>query len=75
MKHKKLIAKCFREKANKINPDHKLDKLMWDSLTKITLIAEFNKKFKKNLNFNKFEKLKTFIELNDLIEQTLKSKK
>ena len=48
---------------------------MWDSLTKITLIAEFNKKFKKNLNFNKFEKLNTFIELNDLIEQTLKSKK
>tara|TARA_Y100001970_G_C14257775_1_gene876887 strand:+ start:4470 stop:4691 length:222 start_codon:yes stop_codon:yes gene_type:complete len=73
MKHKNLIAKSFKEKISEINSNNCVNKYAWDSLTKITLITEINKKYKKNIDFRKFEKIKTFAQLDKLIQDTIKS--
>lgn len=73
MKHKNLIAKSFKEKVSEINSNNNVNKYAWDSLTKITLITEINKKYKKNIDFRKFEKIKTFAQLDKLIQDTIKS--
>jgi acyl carrier protein len=73
MEHINLIAKSFKVKSSKISPSGKVSEYEWDSLTKITLITEFNKKYKKNIDFRKFEKIKTFGELDKLIQTTVKS--
>ncbi len=72
MKYKKLIAKSFKEKLDKIEKNKKLENFNWDSLTKITLITEVHKMFNKNLDYTKFDKTKTFDQLNKLIEKTVK---
>ena len=51
MEHRKLIAKSFKEKINKIEKNKKLADFNWDSLTKITLITEIHKIFNKNFKF------------------------
>ena len=72
MKYKNLIAKSFKEKLNKIEKNKKLDDFSWDSLTKITLITEVYKMYNKNLDYTKFDKTKTFDQLDKLIEKTVK---
>ena len=72
MKYKKLIAKSFKEKLDKIEKNKKLENFNWDSLTKITLITEVHKMFNKYLDYTKFDKTKTFDQLNKLIEKTVK---
>jgi len=72
MEHGKLIAKSFKEKINNIEKNKKLADFNWDSLTKITLITEIQKIFNKNLDYTKFDKIKTFEQLNKLIEKTVK---
>ena len=72
MKYKKLIAKSFKEKSDKIEKNKKLEDFNWDSLTKISLITEVHKVFNKNLDYTKFDKIKTFDQLNKLIEKTVK---
>ena len=73
MKHKKLIAKSFKEKLSEIESNKNVNEFVWDSLTKITLITEVNKKYKKNLDYKKFDKIKFFSQLDKLIEDTIKS--
>lgn len=73
MKHKKLIAKSFKEKLSEIESNKNVSDFVWDSLTKITLITEVNKKYKKNLDYKKFDKIKIFSQLDKLIEDTIKS--
>tara|TARA_B100000795_G_C22593949_1_gene358549 strand:+ start:187 stop:405 length:219 start_codon:yes stop_codon:yes gene_type:complete len=72
MKYKRLIAKSFKEKSDKIEKNKKLEDFNWDSLTKISLITEVHKVFNKNLDYKKFDKIKTFDQLNKLIEKTVK---
>lgn len=72
MKYRKLIAKSFKEKFVKIEKNKKLTDFNWDSLTKISLITDVHKMFNKNLDYTKFDKIKTFDQLNKLIEKTVK---
>ena len=72
MKYLSLISKCFKQKFNNEDLNKSLNEFIWDSLTKITLMTELNKKYKKNVDFKKLEKIKTFKELDNLIEKTIK---
>lgn len=72
MKYLPLISKCFKQKFNNKDLNKNINDFLWDSLTKITLMTELNKKYKKNIDFKKLEKIKTFKELDDLIEKTIK---
>jgi acyl carrier protein len=72
MKHKNLIANSFNENEKKINEKKLLSEYNWDSMTKISLITAINKKFKKNIDYRKFNNLKTFEDLDKLISKTLK---
>ena len=74
MKHIRIISKAFNQKFVKTDSIKKLDDLIWDSLVKITLITEINKKYKKTLDFRKFEKIKTLNQLDKLIENTIINK-
>jgi len=72
MIYKDLIAKSFNEAKNKIQKDTPVSKFNWDSMTKINLITNIDKKFKKSINYQKFDKIKTFDDLDKLIQKTLK---
>jgi acyl carrier protein len=72
MKHKNLIANSFNENEKKINEKKLLSEYNWDSMTKISLITAINKKYKKNIDYRKFNNLKTFEDLDKLISKTLK---
>ena len=74
MKHIKIISKAFNKKFVKTDSIKKLDDLIWDSLVKITLITEINKKYKKTLDFRKLEKIRTLHQLDKLIENTIINK-
>ena len=74
MKYIRIISKAFNQKFVKTDTIKKLDDLIWDSLVKITLITEINKKYKKTLDFRKFEKIKTLNQLDKLIENTIINK-
>ena len=67
-----LIAKSFNESKKDIKKNLLLTKFNWDSMTKINLITFVSKKYNKNLDYKKFEKLKTFNDLNNLITKTIK---
>tara|TARA_B100000795_G_scaffold266449_1_gene249650 strand:+ start:123 stop:341 length:219 start_codon:yes stop_codon:yes gene_type:complete len=72
MKYIDLIAKSFNESKKDIKKNLLLTKFNWDSMTKINLITFVSKKYNKNLDYKKFEKLKTFNDLNNLITKTIK---
>lgn len=72
MKHKNLIANSFNENEKKITEKKLLSEYNWDSMTKISLITAINKKYKKNIDYRKFNNLKTFEDLDKLISKTLK---
>mgnify|MGYP001434590030 CR=1 FL=1 len=72
MKHVQLISKSFKQRIKKDDSNKNLNDFIWDSLIKITLITEFNKKYKKNLDYKKIEKIKTFKQLDKLIESAIK---
>jgi len=72
MKHKNLIANSFNENEKKINEKKLLSEYNWNSMTKISLITAINKKYKKNIDYRKFNNLKTFEDLDKLISKTLK---
>lgn len=72
MKYIDLIAKSFNESKNDIKKDLLLTKFNWDSMTKINLITFVDKKYNKTLDYKKFDKLKTFGDLNNLITKTIK---
>ena len=63
MKFKQIIAKSFNEPTKKISENLKLSKFNWDSMAKINLITIIDKKYNKTLDFRKFEKIKTFKDL------------
>lgn len=72
MKYQDLIAKSFNEPQKSIKENLLLSKFNWDSMTKINLITIIDNRYKKTLDYRKFEKLKTFGDLNKLIIKTLK---
>tara|TARA_B110000003_G_C16519629_1_gene484455 strand:- start:68 stop:286 length:219 start_codon:yes stop_codon:yes gene_type:complete len=72
MKYKDLIAKSFNETKNKIQKNILVSKYNWDSMTKINLITNIDNKFKKTIDYKKFDKIKTFEDLDKLIQKTLK---
>ena len=72
MKYIDIIAKSFNESKKDIKKNLLLTKFNWDSMTKINLITFVSKKYNKNLDYKKFEKLKTFNDLNNLITKTIK---
>ena len=72
MKYVDLIAKSFGVSKKKIKENLLVSDFNWDSLTKINIISNVNNKYKKTLDFRKFEKIKTFNDLNKLITSSLK---
>ena len=72
MIHRDLIAKSFNETKSKIKKNIFVSKYNWDSMTRINLITNIDKKFKKNIDYKKFDKIKTFGDLDKLIQKTLK---
>ena len=72
MIHEDLIAKSFNEAKSKIKKNILVSKYNWDSMTIINLITNIDKKFKKNIDYKKFAKIKTFGDLDKLIQKTLK---
>ena len=72
MIHEDLIAKSFNEAKSKIKKNILVSKYNWDSMTIINLITNIDKKFKKNIDYKKFDKIKTFGDLDKLIQKTLK---
>jgi acyl carrier protein len=72
MKHINLIAQSFNESKSDLKENLPLAKYNWDSMTKINLITLIDKKYNKSLDYKKFDKLKTFGDLNNLIIKTLK---
>ena len=72
MIHRDLIAKSFNEAKSKIQKNIFVSKYNWDSMTRINLITNIDKKFKKNIDYKKFDKIKTFGDLDKLIQKTLK---
>ena len=72
MIHRDLIAKSFNEAKSKIKKNILVSKYNWDSMTIINLITNIDKKFKKNIDYKKFDKIKTFGDLDKLIQKTLK---
>ena len=74
MKNIKIISKLFKLKFTNKDSVKNLEDFIWDSLTKITLITELDKKYKKTIDFKKLEKIKTLNQLDKLIENTIKKK-
>ena len=72
MKYLSLISKCFKQKFKNEDLNRNLNDFIWDSLVKITLMTEINKKYKKNIDFKELEKIKTFKQLDNLIQKTIK---
>lgn len=72
MKYKNIIALSFEEPKNAIKESFLLEKYNWDSMTKINLITRIDKKYKKTIDYKKFDKLKTFGDLDILIAKSLK---
>lgn len=72
MKFINLIATILEVKKEKIKLDHNINLYNWDSMAKINLITAINKKYKKNIDVNKFQKIKTIKDLNSLIDKTTK---
>ncbi len=72
MKYKNIIALSFEESKTAIKESFLLEKYNWDSMTKINLITRIDKKYKKTIDYKKFDKLKTFGDLDILIAKSLK---
>ena len=72
MKHINIISKSFGLNKKKIKDNEKVEKFIWDSMTKINLITFVNEKFSKTLDHTKFEKIVYFKDIDNLIEKTIK---
>ena len=72
MKHIDIISKSFGVDKKKIKDNDKVDKLIWDSMTKINLISLVNEKFSRAIDHTKLEKIVYFKDLDKLIETTIR---
>lgn len=72
MKHRKIIANCFNENEKNIKEKTRVDKFNWDSMTKINIISNIDKKYKKLIDHKEFSKVKYFRDLDNLISKTIK---
>ncbi len=72
MKHIKIISKSFGVDKKKIKYNDRVDKLIWDSMTKINLISLVNEKFSKAIDHTKLEKIIYFKDIDNLIEKTIR---
>ena len=72
MKHINIISKSFGVDKKRIKDDDKVDKYIWDSMTKINLISLVNEKFSKAIDHTKFEKIVYFKDIDNLIEKTIR---
>lgn len=72
MKHIDIISKSFGVAKKKIKDNDKVDKLIWDSMTKINLISLVNEKFSKAIDHTKLEKIVYFKDIDKLIEKTIR---
>ena len=73
MKHINIISKSFGGlDKKKIKDNGKVDKFIWDSMTKINLISLVDEKFSKIIDHKKLEKIIYFKDIDSLIEKTIK---
>ena len=72
MKHINIISKSFDLNKKKIKDSEKVDKFIWDSMTKIKLISIVNEKFSKTIDHTKLEKIVYFRDIDNLIEKTIR---
>jgi acyl carrier protein len=66
MKHINIISKSFGVDKKKIKDNDRVDKFIWDSMTKI------NQKFSKAIDHTKLEKIVYFKDIDNLIEKTIR---
>ena len=74
MKNFKIISEILEENKKKIKKEDKLNQYNWDSMAKINLITFINEKYKKNINIQKLQSLRSIDDLDKLIENTIKKK-
>jgi acyl carrier protein len=72
MKHINIISKSFGVDKKKIKDNDRVDKFIWDSMTKINLISLINEKFSKAIDHTKLEKIVYFKDIYNLIEKTIR---
>ena len=72
MKHINIILKSFGLNNKKIKAKKKVEKYLWDSMTKINLISNVDEKFSKILDHTKLDKIINFKDIDKLIEKTIK---
>jgi acyl carrier protein len=72
MKHINIISKSFGVDKKKIKDNDRVDKFIWDSMTKINLISLINEKFSKAIDHTKLEKIVYFKDIDNLIEKTIR---
>ena len=74
MKNIKIIIEILEENKKNIKKEDKLNQYNWDSMAKINLITFINEKYKKNINIQKLQSLRSIDDLDKLIENTIKKK-
>ena len=74
MKNFKIISEILEENKKNIKKEDKLNQYNWDSMAKINLITFINEKYKKNINIQKLQSLRSINDLDKLIENTIKRK-
>jgi acyl carrier protein len=74
MKNFKIISEILEENKKNIKKEDKLNQYNWDSMAKINLITFINEKYKKNINIQKLQSLRSIDDLDKLIENTIKKK-
>ena len=72
MKHINIISKSIGVEKKKIKDNDRVDKFIWDSMTKINLISLINEKFSKAIDHTKLEKIVYFKDIDNLIEKTIR---
>ena len=71
MKHINIISKSFGVDKKKIKDNDKVDKYIWDSMTKINLLSLVNEKYSKAIDHRKLEKIVYFKDIDNLIKKTI----
>jgi acyl carrier protein len=74
MKNLKIISEVLEAKKSELKENSKLDDFIWDSMSQIKLLTILNEKHGKVLNVQKLKKLKTALDLDNLINSSLKKK-
>jgi acyl carrier protein len=72
MKNIKIITEILETNKSKLKPGSNLSNYVWDSMSQIKLITLLSDKNKKNINPQKLKNLKSVLDLDKFITDTIK---